>query len=183
MFGRPTAPRVSLSKDDAESANDEQGEATLRNQSGAIQRQAALVIEPATGEKQDEKEHIMDTQLKPVSIITAIEQGRSKRFAQYTLVAAALAVLLMGAIAISQTFPHRSSAAIHHSGLTVQQRHFLEVNTTSLANAVMPDATPIAVPFERTRFLEVNTMLGMGASLSAPAYPYGEAVMPVRGPR
>jgi hypothetical protein len=152
------------------------------------------------------RENAMNTQLKSVSTIEAIEQGRSKRFAQRGLIGATLVVLLSITLAMSQTFIHHSPAAVNHPGPTTQQRWFLEVNTTSLPASVMPDVAPVAVSSDRAKFLEANTVLGMVAddaapvasSISArrfievntdlgmadlPAYPYGEAVTPVRGPR
>ena len=184
-------------------------EAALQNQSGAIQRHMALVIEPATDEKQNEKEKAMNAQLKPVSIIGTIGQGTSKRLAQYTLIGAALAVLLAAAIAMSQTFTHRSPVAINHLGVTTQQRQFLETNTTSLPASVMPDVAPATTSFERMKFLEANINLGIVADAAAPVvtsnsaqrfvevntnlgmvespavaiFPYGEAVTPAHGPR
>ncbi|MHB8646626.1 MAG: hypothetical protein ACYDAR_12630 [Thermomicrobiales bacterium] len=175
-----------------------------------IAGQGTLVKGPATDQTQYEyeEESIMIAQLKPVSIIGTIGQGTSKRFAHYTLIGATLAVLLLATIAVGQSVSHRSSGAISPTRMTTQQRRFLDVNDTWLPTSVMPDATPVVVPSERARFLDVNTNLGMVAdaspvapsvnrqrfievntnlgmveALTVPAYPYGEAVTPVRGPR
>jgi hypothetical protein len=120
-------------------------------------------------------------------------------------------VLFVAAIAMSQAFTHRSPVAITHPGLMAQQSKFLEANTTSLPNAVTPDVAPVVVtlsqarfleantmmlpnavdadiavpvtPISQRRFLEVNTQLGMDEATAIPAYPYGEALTPVRGSR
>jgi hypothetical protein len=148
----------------------------------------------------------MNTQLKRANIIGTIGQGTATRFAHYALVSVTLTVLLAIAIAMSQTLPHRPAAVISHPDLTMQQRRFLEVNTAWLPVSAPPDVSSATVPFSRARFLEVNTMLGLVTEDAAPtvrsanaqrfievntdlgmaeppAYPYGEAVMPVRGPR
>jgi hypothetical protein len=152
----------------------------LENRTGAIGGQMAHVNDAMTGKQ---KEHSMNAQLKPASIIRTIKEGTPKRFAQRSLIGATLVVLLVVAFTLSQSLAYHSPTAKGHSGPTVQEFKFREVNSEWLPNAVDADVVAPVTPISQRQFLEVNTQLGMSEAPAIPAYPYGEAVTPVRGPR
>jgi hypothetical protein len=114
-------------------------------------------------------------------------QGRTPRIGAVGVIAATLALLLVGSVVLhSRSSSHSAVPAIPRA-VTSQQARFLENNTTNLPNtvaaesvprittraetqslannatnlpnAVPPEVQPAVVPSARQRFLEVNTMM------------------------
>jgi hypothetical protein len=128
-------------------------------------------------------------------------RGRMPRIGAVGVIAAALALLLVGgAVLHNRPASHAAVPAIPRAATGAETRHFgttnlpnavaaegvpvftssqqrfLEANTTTLPGAVAVSMTsPIATRAQQ-RFWEVNTMLAEG-----PSYPYAEGLSPLPG--
>ncbi len=89
-------------------------------------------------------------------------RGRMPRIGAFGLVAAALALLLVGSVVLhSRSTSHSAVPAIPRA-VTSQQARFLENNTTNLPNTVAAESVPVFTSSQQ-RFLEANTTTLPGA--------------------
>jgi hypothetical protein len=83
-------------------------------------------------------------------------QGRKQGFGAIGVIAAALALVLIGSVALHyRSASHPATPVIAHA-VTSQQTRFLENNTTNLPNAVAAESRP-AISTGEQRLLAVNT--------------------------
>jgi hypothetical protein len=98
-------------------------------------------------------------------------RGRMPRIGAVGLVAATLALLLVGSVTLhNRSTSHAALPAIPRA-VTMQRARFLENNTTNLPNAVAAESGAIAVTSNQQRFLEANTTTlpgAVAASMSSP---------------
>ena len=102
-------------------------------------------------------------------------QGRMPRIGVAGVIAATLALLLVGSVVLHNRATSHAAVSAIPRAVTSQQARFLENNTTNLPNAIAAESAP-AVTSSQQRFWEVNTMLAEG-----PSYPYAEDLTPLPG--
>ena len=90
-------------------------------------------------------------------------QGRMPRIGVVGVIAATLALLLVGGVVLhNRSTSHAAVAAIPRA-VAGQQARFLENNTTNLPNAIAAESAPAVVSSSQQRFLEANTTTLPGA--------------------
>jgi hypothetical protein len=98
-------------------------------------------------------------------------RGRMPRIGAVGLVAATLALLLVGSVALHNRSTSPSAIPAIPRAVTMQRARFLENNTTNLPNAIAAESAPVVVTSSHQRFLEANTTTLPGAvavSMTAP---------------
>jgi hypothetical protein len=93
-------------------------------------------------------------------------QGRVPRIGAVGVIAATLALLLVGSVVLHDRATSHAAVSAIPRAVTSQQARFLENNTTNLPNAVTADPRPI-VTSARQKFLDVNTTWLPGVNSAA----------------
>src|SRR5262245_58174178 len=85
-------------------------------------------------------------------------QGRALQIGAVGVIAAALALVLIGSVAMHNRSTSHPAAPVVSQTTTSAQIRFLENNTTNLPNAVIAESRPDVVTSEQQRFIESNTI-------------------------